>query len=67
MLLKRLLKRLKLLKNKMNHYYHYQYLNGLQFVSLANPIMLTCSFHEGSEKPKLLGVWKFKKLTNKNK
>jgi hypothetical protein len=55
----------------MNPYYQYKYSNGFQFISLANPIMLTCSFHEGSEKPKLLGIWRFKglkeKLTNKNK
>lgn len=54
----------------MNPYYQYKYSNGFQFTSLANPIILTCSFHEGSEKPKLLGIWRFKglkeKLTNKN-
>jgi hypothetical protein len=51
----------------MNSYYHYKYSNGLQFVSTATPLILTIHFHEGSEKPKLIGVWKFKKLTNKNK
>jgi hypothetical protein len=55
----------------MNPYYHYKYSNGFQFISLANPIMLTCAFHEGSEKPKLLGIWRFKglkeKLTNRQK
>jgi hypothetical protein len=51
----------------MNPYYHYKYLNGLQFVSLAEPAILNVYFERGKEKPKLLGVWRFKKLTNKNK
>jgi hypothetical protein len=51
----------------MNPYYHYKYTNGLQFVSLANPLLLTFHLQKGIERPKLLGVWKFKKLTNKKK
>jgi hypothetical protein len=39
----------------------------LQFVSLAEPAILNVYFERGKEKPKLLGVWRFKKLTNKNK
>ena len=58
----------------MNAYYHYKYTNGRQFVSTASPIILTV-YKEGStdvygvpyEKPKLIGIWRFKKLTNKNK
>jgi hypothetical protein len=52
---------------KMSPYYHYKYLNGLQFVSLAEPAILNVYFERGKEKPKLLGIWRFKKLTNKNK
>ena len=48
----------------MNNYYHYKYSNGFQFVSIANLTELTAFFHEGSEKPKLIGVWKFKILKN---
>lgn len=51
----------------MNKYYHYKYSNGLQFVSIANLTILTAFFHEGSEKPKLIGIWRFKEITNKNK
>jgi hypothetical protein len=51
----------------MNPYYHYKYTNGFQFVSTANPLILSIHFHEGSEKPKVIGVWRFKNLTNKNK
>jgi hypothetical protein len=51
----------------MNPYYQYKYSNGFQFISLANPTMLTCDFHEGSEKPKLLGIWRFKGLKDLDK
>lgn len=51
----------------MNPYYHYKYANGLQFVTTSNPEMLIQFWHRVGEKAKLIGVWRFKKLTNKNK
>jgi hypothetical protein len=51
----------------MNNYYHYTYLNGLQFLSTADQTIIRLKTDFGCEIPKLLGVWKFKKLTNKNK
>lgn len=52
----------------MNVYYHYAYTKGLQFVSTANLTPLTLALmKKNSEIPKLIGVWRFKNLKNKNK
>jgi hypothetical protein len=51
----------------MNPYYHYKYSNGLQFVSTANKTIIKLKTDFGCETPKLIGVWRFKKLNNKNK
>jgi len=51
----------------MNPYYHYTYLNGLQFVSTANETIIRLKTDFGCEIPKLIGIWRFKKLTNKKK
>lgn len=52
----------------MNNLYHYVYWsNGLQFVSTANPtvISLKTYFNGGGELPKCLGIWKYKQIKNK--
>ena len=47
----------------MNPYYHYKYSNGLQFVSTAKLTELTIALiRKDNEIPKLIGVWRFKKL-----
>jgi hypothetical protein len=51
----------------MNPYYQYKYSNEFQFVSLANPLLLTMYLEKGIERPKLIGIWKFKKIKTKNK
>jgi hypothetical protein len=61
----------------MNAYYHYKYKLGLQFVSTAPVDMIrawfkldyqNCGLNIKEEYyPRLLGVWRFKKLTNKKK
>ena len=61
----------------MNAYFHYKYKYGLQFVSTAPIDMIRAWFKADYEKcnlfikeedyPILIGVWRFKKLTNKNK
>ena len=54
----------------MNPYYHYKYSNGLQFVTFAPHVALKMWLklnNEESEYPVLLGIWRFKKQTNKNK
>ena len=61
----------------MNHYYHYKYKHGLQFVSTAPIDMIRAWFKEDYKKYNLhitekdypipIGVWRFKQLTNKNK
>ena len=51
----------------MNPYYHYTHLNGLQFVSTANETIIRLKTDFGCEIPKLIGLWRFKKLTNKIK
>ena len=52
----------------MNPYYHYKYSNGLQFVSQASfPLLKLALTNKNIEIPKLIGIWRFKKITNKNK
>jgi hypothetical protein len=54
----------------MNPQYHYTYNNGKQFVSYGNPLLLLVALKikdSKTEMPKLIGIWRFKKLTNKNK
>jgi hypothetical protein len=51
----------------MNCFYHYKYLNGLQFVSIDNETLIRLKVDFGCELPKIIGVWRIKKLTNKNK
>jgi len=51
----------------MKPYYQYKYTNGLQFVSLANPLLLTIYLAKGIERPKLIGIWRFKRLKKINK
>lgn len=53
----------------MNPYYHYQYSNGLQFVSRASYTLLNLYLkNKNTEIPKLIGVWRFKEfINNKNK
>lgn len=53
----------------MNNFYHYTYKNGVQFVTTANPIIILDVCKEISilkEQPKLLGIWKFKKINRKD-
>ena len=51
----------------MNPLYHYKYKNGLQFVSVDNQTLIILKTEAGYEIPKAIGVWRFIKLTNKNK
>ena len=52
----------------MNPYYHYEYKNGLQFLSKGSLSLLTLYLiKKNSEIPKLIGVWRFKKIKKKNK
>lgn len=49
----------------MNPYFHYEYPNGLQFVSLAPELALKLWLKLGNKKeeyPKLIGIWRFKKI-----
>jgi hypothetical protein len=53
----------------MNHFYHYTYQNGVQFTTTMNPIALGVSIDLGliiyQERPKLLGIWRLKKINGK--
>lgn len=54
----------------MNKIYQYSYSSGLQFVSTAEPLLIgiALSKHKVTpEIPKLIGVWKYKKMKNQNK
>lgn len=47
----------------MNPYYHYEYKNGLQFLSKASLTLLTLYLSSKNvEIPKIIGVWRFKKI-----
>lgn len=52
----------------MNHIYHYTYKNGLQFVTTAEPLLIGISLQKEFDKispvevPKLIGIWKYKKV-----
>jgi hypothetical protein len=48
----------------MNSLYVYQYRNGVQFLSTANPTLIKVSIAEGLEHPNALGKWNFKKVKN---
>jgi len=51
----------------MNCLYHYKYLNGLQFVSTDNETLIRLKVDFGCELPKIMGVWRIKKLTSKKR
>jgi hypothetical protein len=58
----------------MNALYHYAYPNGYQFVTPASEIQIKVGFELlwGKQKavervPKLIGVWRYKKVKTKNK
>lgn len=39
-------------------YYHYTYSNGIQFLSLGNPLMLQVyADMDRTERPKCIGIW----------
>lgn len=45
----------------MNTYYHYEYSNGTQFITLANWTILSVYLKiKGVELPKLIGRWNIK-------
>lgn len=45
----------------MNNYFLYEYKNKRQFVSTANPLVISCYSNKLGEIPKCIGVFKFKK------
>jgi len=47
--------------------YHYKYSNGLQFVSNDNETLIRLKVDFGCELPKIIGLWRIKKLIKKNK
>lgn len=51
----------------MNNIYVYQYSNGTQFTTTANPMMLLVylDFKKENEMPRAIGMWKYKEIHNK--
>lgn len=49
----------------MNNYFVYEYKNKRQFISTANPLVMSCYSDKLVEIPRCIGVWKFKKINQK--